>query len=179
MFIKQAKVEDRNKKALEVGRSLEIHLENGRRIDGIVDFISLSHGAHNIFIDGNNKNRTQLKIYSNRTLIELVVYSEDQVGVYKVKEVTVMSQGKQEKLHTSQADELNYWTDEKTTKLVPVEVGDVFGKHDKEFRVLAIARNGGTMFMEDTISGDGITVNLNDDVLIRTFRGFTWGNPTR
>ncbi|BAQ23054.1 conserved hypothetical protein [Edwardsiella phage PEi26] len=55
MFIKQAKVEDRNKKALEVGRSLEIHLENGRRIDGIVDFISLAHGAHNIFIDGNNK----------------------------------------------------------------------------------------------------------------------------
>lgn len=72
MFVKQAKVEDRNnKKALEVGRSLEIHLENGQRIDGIVDFISLSQGAHNIFVDGSHNLRIQLKIYSNRTLNSL------------------------------------------------------------------------------------------------------------
>lgn len=180
MFVKQAKVEDRNnKKALEVGRSLEIHLENGQRIDGIVDFISLSQGAHNIFVDGSHNLRIQLKIYSNRTLVELVIYTADEVRVYKVKEITVVYKGKQEKLHTSKADELDYWTDEKAIKLVPIEVGDVFGKHDKEFKVLAIARNGSTMFMEDTISGAGITVNMNDDVLIHTFRGFTWGNPTR
>lgn len=176
MFVKQARVEDRNKKALEVGRSLEINLENGQRIDGIVDFISKCHGARNIFVDGANNVRMILKVYSNHTLVELITYGKDSIEVDKVKEVTVMAQGKQEHLNVG---ELDYWTDEKSMKLVPVVVGDVFSKHDREFKVLAISRDGGNMFMEDTISGAGIVVNLNDSVLIHTFRGFEWGNPTR
>ncbi|QQG32153.1 hypothetical protein CkP1_0104 [Citrobacter phage CkP1] len=179
LFVKRVKNEGRYKKPLEVGRSLDIHLSNGNIFKGaIVDFISESHNAHNIFVDGNPNQRCQLKIYSNRTMVELVVYDTDVVNAYKVDHITVTCNGRQEILDTNHPDGLVYFTDEKQEKLVPVEVGDIFSKHDKQFKLLAISRDERMLFLEDTISGAGITVSHRDDVLIKTFRGFEWGTPT-
>ena len=178
MFIKSSVIEGRRLKALETGRSLEIHLVDGRRVDGIVDFISQFQGAATIFVDANKDTRLQLKVYSNRVLIELIEYHKDKIKVTRVDHVTVMSKGEQERISFAN-DKITHFHSEKENVKVPVEVGDVFGKHDKEFRVLAISRDGANMFVEDTISGAGLVVNMNDEVLIRTFRGFEWGVPTK
>lgn len=178
MFIKPFVSEDRSKKALEKGRSVEIKLTNGTRVDGQVEFIAECHGAHSIFVDAGLGRRDIIKIYSNRTLVELITYKEDTINAVAIEGITVTSSRKQEILITSRPGELYYFTDEKVNKDVPVVVGDKFFKHDKEFTVLAISRNGGTMFLEDE-KGTGITVSLNDKTLIETFRGFKWGNPTK
>lgn len=177
MFVKQSVVEGRRQKCLETGRSLEIHLDNGQRIDGIVDFISEFQGAATIFIDGGRDTRLLLKVYSNRTLIELVEYTKGSIRVYKVSKVTVMSQGVQEQVSFA-GDKITHYHSEKSKVMVPVVVGDIFGKAGHFFKVLAITKDGGNMFLESD-HGKAVMVNLNDKSLIDAFSGFEWGNPTR
>lgn len=177
MFIKPSIAEGRRQKCLETGRSLEIHLESGQRIDGIIDFISEFQGAATIFIDGGHNIRLLLKVYSNRTLIELVAYTAGSIRVHKVSKVTVMSQGVQEPVSFA-GDKITHYHSEKTKVMVPVVVGDEFFKAGHLFKVLAITKDGSNMFLESE-HGKAVTVNLNDKSLINAFSGFEWGNPTR
>lgn len=179
MFVKQIVCEDRIKKPLEVGRSLEVKLLSGDTVTGIIDFISGAQSSHTIILNTTHEERCFIKIYSGRQLVELVTYTANSIDVRRITEITVTSNRKQEKLHTSQFDDLTYWTDGTGSKLVPIEVGEVIGKHSSDFRVLAISKNGNTMFVEDTITGGGMAINMKDETLISTFNNLHWGTPTR
>lgn len=177
-FVKQVLTDTRQKTKLERNRSLEMITSKGGRFTGIIDFIASQSGSHHIFLLSDAGTRMVLKVYSNRTLIELVVYKEASVFVYKIASATVTHLQSQEELKFDNSEFLYYFGKEKAYKWAPVVVGDQFYKAGKLFTVLAITKNGGTMFMEDD-KGDGLQVNLNDKTLLDAFSGFKWGNPDK
>lgn len=177
-FVKQVLSDARKVTNLERNRSLEMLASNGVRFTGIVDFIAHASGAHHVFLMSDAGTRMVLKVYSNRTLVELVVYKEATVNVYKISSATVTHLQSQEELKFDNSEVLYYFGKEKAYKWVPVVVGDEFGKAGKLFTVLAITKNGGTMFMEDD-KGNGVSVNLNDKTLIDAFSGFKWGQADK
>lgn len=184
MFIRQVKAKGIVKKELEVGRSITVQ-SGTTEFDGEIDFISRCQGATHIFLKINKNQRAVLKVYSIRVMIELFIYDEDKITSYGVTNVYVTSirnkylvdftnfrpkDGRYTETYEAEASGF---------KNIPVVVGDVFQKGSKEFTVIAITKNGGTMFLESE-SGDGLPVNLNDTSLIAAFGGqFTWGQPTK
>lgn len=177
-FIKQVLSDERQKHNLEPGRSVQVKLSNGQRIDGIVDFISNCQGTHHIFLNTDKENRALIKIYSNRKLKEIVCYAKQTISVHEVEHISVTVKAVQENVDLSSQDFLPYYSAFKGYKWVPVVVGDTFDKNGKLFEVIAITKNGGTMFMEDD-KGNGVSVNLNDKTLIDAFSGFMWGQPDK
>lgn len=177
MFIKQIISTGEVRKDLETGRSLEILLSDGSTFTGIIDFISSAHNANHIFIDSTANTRAIIKIYSNRTLIELITYNKDAVNVRQIMSINIMDNRKNRGVYFESSIPY-YFSDKPEPKLVPVVVGDVFSKGGHDFKVLAITRDGGNMFLESD-HGKAVTVNLNDTTLIAAFSGFKWGQPTR
>lgn len=184
MFIRQVKAKGIVKKELEAGRSITV--QSGiTEFDGEIDFISRCQGTTHIFLKISKNQRAVLKVYSNRCMIELFIYDEDKITSYGITNVFVTSNRNKylvdftnfrpkEGRHTE-----TYEAEASGFKNIPVVVGDVFQKGSKEFTVIAITKNGGTMFLESE-SGDGLPVNLNDTSLISAFGGqFTWGQPTK
>lgn len=154
---------------LAVGRSIQIKCVSGE-YHGIVDFISACQGAHNIFVSGNKNERFILKIYSNRTMVELVAYYENKVTVIPIHEITVTYAHSKAVLHVNKG--LTYKALVKTPKEVPVQVGDLFEKNGHKFEVLAVAKDG-TMFLQND-DGKSLQVTRNDKTLIDAFNEFKW-----
>lgn len=184
MFIRQVKAKGIVKKELEVGRSITVQFGT-MEVDAEIDFISRAQGTTHMFLKINKTQRAILKVYSTRTMIELFIYSEDKIVSHDVTDVYVTSNRNKCLIDFTnfRPKEGRYFetyeTEASGFKNIPVVVGDVFQKGSKEFTVIAIAKNGGTMFLESE-SGDGLPVNLNDTSLIAAFGGqFTWGQPTK
>lgn len=184
MFIRQVKAKGIVKKELEVGRSITVQ-SGTAEFDGEIDFISRCQGTTHIFLKINKNQRAVLKVYSTRVMIELFIYDEDKITSYGVTNVFVTSNRNKYlvdfRVYTTKDERYReiYEAEASGFKNIPVVVGDVFQKGSKEFTVIAITKNGGTMFLESE-SGDGLPVNLNDTSLIAAFGGqFTWGQPTK
>lgn len=182
MFIRQVKAKGIVKKQLETGRSVTVKF-GLKEIDGEVDFISRAQNTTHIFLNVNKNVRAVVKIYSSRMMMELFIYEKDKIVAHNVDCIHVTSGHNKYPLNVSTIFEGRfselYEAEASGFKNIPVVVGDVFKKGSKEFTVIAITKNGGTMFLESE-SGDGLPVNLNDTSLISAFGGqFTWGQPTK
>lgn len=184
MFIRQVKAKGLVKKELEAGRSVTVKF-GLKEIDGEVDFISRCQNTTHIFLSVNKNVRAIVKVYSSRMMIELFIYEKDKITSHNVDCIHVTSGSKKYSIDFSSFSPKEgryrelYEAEASGFKNIPVVVGDVFTKGSKEFTVIAITKNGGTMFLESE-SGDGLPVNLNDTSLISAFGGqFTWGQPTK
>lgn len=180
MFVRQVKGTSTEFHQLKANDSIAITLPGLKEVLVSVDFIAQGHSASHIFVKMNSNQRGILKVWGQRSVLELVVYEENSVKVQKVEKVEVTKRSTRWAVDFQFFDvKLGRYVERyeaETTgyKPVPVVIGDKFVKGGKNFTVSAIAGNLETMFLESE-SGEGLVVNHNDTSLIYAFGGdFTW-----
>lgn len=189
MFIRPVKCIKTEIKEIDVGDTIVIDIApNETEIIGKIKFISRAHSCVNAIIAVHNVENTYgaLKIWSDRTMVDFTLLGTDYVQSSKVEGIyikqSISSNNVRLVNYKSYNKELQrfeeiYSTETSGYKKVPVKVGDKFSKNGKEFKVIAIAGNGNTMFMEDE-NGDGLPVGVNDTSLAAAFGNqFSNGTP--
>lgn len=189
MFIRSVKCIKTEIKEIDIGDTIVIDIDpNETEIIGKIKFISRAHSCTNIIIAVHNVENTYgaLKIWSDRTMADFTLLGTDYVQSSKVEGIyikqSISSNNVRLVNYKSYNKELQrfeeiYSTETSGYKKVPVKVGDKFSKNGKEFKVIAIAGNGNTMFMEDE-NGDGLPVGVNDTSLAAAFGNqFSNGTP--
>lgn len=179
-YIKTLKMSEQP--SLAVGDLLEINIKNDSMPQWYnncqVDFISTQSNAHTIFVsltDADEPAQGVFKIYSNRTLAELIIYTEHIIKVLPVEDVFVLTDACRLKLDIQDID-LHYQGEPIAVESWdPLKVGNVIQSDDMSdlLTVKYIASDTRSIFMEDN-KGMGFAVHSYESMRIRQFPTLKW-----
>lgn len=179
-YIKTLKMSEQH--TLTVGDLLEINIKNDSMPQWYnncrVDFISTQSNAHTIFVsltDADEPAQGVFKIYSNRTLAELIIYKEHSVKVLPVEDVFVLTDDGRAKLDIQDTD-LHYQGEPIAVESWdPLKVGDVVlcAGNMLTQTVKYIASDKRSIFIEDD---GGMGTSLHYDALahLKHFPTLKW-----